>query len=191
MLETKRLILRPWQIEDAESCYRYAKNPNIGPKAGWPVHESVENSREIIRTVLSAPNTFAVVWKQSMEPIGNISLMIGKQCNLTNAADEGEIGYWLGEPFWGQGLIPEATKRLIRYAFEDCHLKKLWCGSFEGNHNSRRVQEKCGFHYAGSEVREWPLIHKTLTGHIMSLTIEEWRQTSCRKTVQEQGIDAL
>ena len=113
MLETKRLILRPWQIEDAESCYRYAKNPNIGPKAGWPVHESVENSREIIRTVLSAPNTFAVVWKQSMEPIGNISLMIGKQCNLTNAADEGEIGYWLGEPFWGQGLIPEATKRLI------------------------------------------------------------------------------
>ena len=99
MLETKRLILRPWQIEDAESCYRYAKNPNIGPKVGWPVHESVENSREIIRTVLSAPNTFAVVWKQSMEPIGNISLMIGKQCNLTNAADEGEIGYWLGEPF--------------------------------------------------------------------------------------------
>ncbi|MCI7367055.1 MAG: GNAT family N-acetyltransferase, partial [[Clostridium] innocuum] len=55
MLETKRLILRPWQVEDAESCYRYAKNPNIGPKAGWPVHESVENSREIIRTVLSAP----------------------------------------------------------------------------------------------------------------------------------------
>ena len=54
MLETKRLILRPWQVEDAESCYRYAKNPNIGPKAGWPVHESVENSREIIRTVLSS-----------------------------------------------------------------------------------------------------------------------------------------
>ena len=40
MLETKRLILRPWQVEDAESCYRYAKNPNIGPKAGWPVHEA-------------------------------------------------------------------------------------------------------------------------------------------------------
>lgn len=114
MLETKRLILRPWQVEDAESCYRYAKNPNIGPKAGWPVHESVENSREIIRTVLSAPNTFAVVLKQNMEPIGNISLMIGKQCNLTNAADEGEIGYWLGEPYWGQGFIPEAVQCLIR-----------------------------------------------------------------------------
>ena len=44
MMETKRLILRPWQVEDAESCYRYAKNPNIGPKAGWPVHESVETA---------------------------------------------------------------------------------------------------------------------------------------------------
>ena len=182
MLETKRLILRPWQVEDAESCNRYAKNPNIGPKAGWPVHESVENSREIIRTVLSAPNTFAVVLKQNMEPIGNISLMIGKQCNLTNAADEGEIGYWLGEPYWGQGFIPEAVQCLIRYAFEDCCLKKLWCGSFEGNHNSRRVQEKCGFHYAGSEVREWPLLHKTLTGHIMSLTIEEWKHSTGTET---------
>ena len=113
MLETKRLILRPWQVEDAESCYRYAKNPNIGPKAGWPVHDSVENSREIIRTVLSAPNTFAVVLKETMEPVGSIGLMIGKQSNLAIADDEGEIGYWIGEPYWGQGLIPEAVKELL------------------------------------------------------------------------------
>ena len=64
MLETKRLILRPWQVEDAESCYRYAKNPNIGPKAGWPVHESVENSRKIIHRqtvkVILLSSAFAV-----------------------------------------------------------------------------------------------------------------------------------
>ena len=48
-LETERLILRPWKEDDAESLYKYAKNPEVGPIAGWPVHTSVENSREIIK----------------------------------------------------------------------------------------------------------------------------------------------
>ena len=47
-LETERLILRPWEEADAEACYRYAKDPRVGPMAGWPVHTSVENSRQII-----------------------------------------------------------------------------------------------------------------------------------------------
>ena len=53
-LETTRLLLRPWQESDAESCYEYAKDPQVGPSAGWPVHTSVENSRETIKNVLSA-----------------------------------------------------------------------------------------------------------------------------------------
>ena len=48
-LQTERLILRPWKESDAESCYEYAKDPQVGPEAGWPMHTSVENSREIIR----------------------------------------------------------------------------------------------------------------------------------------------
>ena len=56
-LQTKRLILRPWQESDAEALYKYASNPNIGPIAGWPPHTSIENSREIIKVVLSAPET--------------------------------------------------------------------------------------------------------------------------------------
>ena len=61
--ETTRLLLRPWCESDAESCYRYARDPFVGPAAGWPAHTSVENSREIIRTVLSEPDTFAVILK--------------------------------------------------------------------------------------------------------------------------------
>ena len=55
ILETERLLLRPWEERDAEDLYRYASHPDVGPIAGWPVHTSVENSREIIREVLSAP----------------------------------------------------------------------------------------------------------------------------------------
>ena len=62
LLQTERCLLRPWTPEDAPALYRYASDPRIGPIAGWPVHTSEENSREIIRDVLSAEETYAVVW---------------------------------------------------------------------------------------------------------------------------------
>lgn len=63
-LTTERLILRPWSEDDAPSLYKYACDPAVGPIAGWPPHTSVENSCEIIRTILSAPETYAVVLKK-------------------------------------------------------------------------------------------------------------------------------
>lgn len=60
-IETARLLLRPWRESDAEALYRYASDPAIGPIAGWPPHTSVEHSREVIRTVFSAPEVYAVV----------------------------------------------------------------------------------------------------------------------------------
>jgi len=147
ILNTNRLILRPWEESDAEELYKYASHPDVGPIAGWPVHTSVDNSREIIRTVLSEPNTFAVVLKETMKPIGSIGLMIGNQSNIGLPETEGEIGYWIGVPYWGQGLIPEAMKELMRYSFEDLSLETIWCGYFDGNTKSKRVQEKCGLQY--------------------------------------------
>ena len=170
ILETKRLILRPWDEADAESLYEYAKDDRVGPIAGWPPHTSVENSREIIKNVLSAPETYAVCLKEDNKAIGSIGLMIGKQSNLDLPENEGEIGYWLGVPFWGQGLIPEATKELIRHAFADLHLEILWCGDFDGNEKSKRCQEKCGFtyHHTNKDIY-WKLTDQILTEHITCL----------------------
>ena len=78
MLETERLILRCWEESDAEDLYKYASNPDVGPIAGWAVHASVENSREIIKGVLSEPETYAAVLKETGHPVGSIGLMIGK-----------------------------------------------------------------------------------------------------------------
>ena len=60
VIETPRLLLRPFQDADAADVYRYAQDPAVGPVAGWPPHQSVEESREIIRTVFSAPDVFAM-----------------------------------------------------------------------------------------------------------------------------------
>ena len=170
ILYTERLILRPWEESDAESLYEYAKNPEVGPIAGWPVHTSVENSREIIRDVLSAEETYAVCLREDNKAIGSVGLMIGEHSNLDLPEEEGEIGYWIGVPFWGRGLIPEAVQELIRYGFEDLKLKRLWCGYFDGNIKSRRVQEKCGFvyHHTNKDIY-WKLMDDIRTEHITCL----------------------
>lgn len=82
ILETKRLILRPWEKTDAQALYLYASSPEVGPKAGWPVRTSVENGREIIRDVLSSQETYAVVPKDRGHVVGSIGLMIGNHSNI-------------------------------------------------------------------------------------------------------------
>lgn len=177
MLETERIIMRPWAETDAEALYKYAKDPAVGPIAGWPVHTSVENSRGIIKGVLSEPETYAVVLKKTGEAVGSIGLMIGKKSGIGVPDDEGEIGYWIGVPYWGQGLIPEAVREMMRYGFEDLQLKKIWCGYFDGNDKSRRVQEKCGFRYHHTDKDKlWALTGEIHTEHVNCITREEWEQ---------------
>ena len=175
ILKTERLILRPWEEKDAESLYEYARDPRVGPAAGWPVHTSVENSREVIRTILSAPENYAVCLKTDNRAIGCVGLTVGEKSNLKLPDTEGEIGYWIGVPFWGQGLIPEAVRELIRRGFEDLGLSTLWCGYFEGNDKSRRVQEKCGFtyHHTNEDVH-WKAMDDIRTENVTRLTRAEW-----------------
>lgn len=174
-LETERLILRRWEESDGEDLYKYASNPDVGPIAGWAVHTSVENSREIIKGVLSEPETYAVVLKETGHPVGSIGLMLGKASNIGIPDTEGEIGYWIGVPYWGQGLIPEAVREIMRYGFEELNLEKLWCGYFDGNEKSKRVQEKCGFHYHHTSENVPCALEGVLrTEHITCLTKEEW-----------------
>ena len=64
-METEKILLRPWQDSDAETLFKYASDPDVGPRAGWPPHKSVEDSLEIIRTVFTAEEMWAVIWKES------------------------------------------------------------------------------------------------------------------------------
>lgn len=156
-LYTKRLVLRPWSEDDAEQLYEYAKNPAVGPIAGWAVHPTVEYSRTVIRTILSAPECYAVCFRADGLLAGCAGFSLGESGGRNLPPDEGELGYWLGVPYWGRGLIPEACGELLRHAFEDLHFRRVWCGYFEGNDNSRRVQEKLGFrlhHITPPEFRE-------------------------------------
>ena len=172
ILETTRLILRPWNESDAEECYKYAKDPRVGPVTGWPVHTSVEESRQIIKDVLMTPEQYAIVLKETMLPIGAIGL---KRNDLASKDDEMEIGFWIGVPYWGKGLVPEAARELLRHGFEDLKLERIWCGYFDGNKKSKRVQEKLGFKYQKTIDNHYiKLINEEKTEHVNLLTKEEY-----------------
>ena len=173
---TDRLILRPWQENDAKSLYKYAKDPAIGPIAGWPPHTSVEDSLNIIRTVFAAPETYAVVLKETNEAIGSIGIMFGNGLHSAEMqVDEAEIGYWIGRPYWGQGLIPEAVRRLLRRCFEDLGFTAVWCGYYDCNAKSRRVMEKCGFRFHHTEEDRISPLGDVRTEHFMRMSKDEWR----------------
>lgn len=176
-METKRLILRHWREDDAQALYKYASDLRVGPACGWPPHTSVENSREIIRVALSGPETYALVRKDTGEPVGCASIMSAGQGGAPIKEGDGtrEIGYWLGVPHWGQGLVPEAVNRLLDRCFEELGCRAVWCGYHEGNDKSRRVQEKCGFVYHHT-VADQPCsqLPERRTAHYTRLTRAQW-----------------
>ena len=174
MIETCRMYLRPWRDEDAPALYRYASDPRVGPIAGWPVHTDVENSREIIRGVLSEPETYAVVLKQSGEPVGSAGIMLPGRGNLPMEPGEAEIGYWIGVPYWGRGLIPEAVEALLKRCFTELDCRRVWCVSFEGNQRSERGQEKCGFIYQRTIIGEANPYCGIAASRVSCLTRAEW-----------------
>ncbi|MBR3020028.1 MAG: GNAT family N-acetyltransferase [Clostridia bacterium] len=176
MLETERLILRRWKDSDAESLYEYAKDPDVGPIAGWPAHQSVEESRRVIRDVLTGKEAYAVCLKTGGRAIGAIELKLNGHTDMTEREDECELGYWLGKPFWGQGMMPEAVREMLRHAFEDIGMNKVWAGYYEGNSKSKRVQEKAGFRYQWkSEDVDVPLMKEKRTGYVSSVTKDQWQ----------------
>ena len=174
-LETERLILRRWKDSDAESLFEYARDPEVGPIAGWPPHQNIEESLYVIRNVLNGPEAYAICLKEDGTAIGAIELKLKGHTDMTDRDDECELGYWLGKPFWGRGLMPEAAKEMLRHAFEDLGMTKVWCGFYDGNLKSKRVQEKCGFRYQWTtQDADVPLMHEKRIGHVSLLTREQW-----------------
>ena len=157
-METERILLRPWQDSDAETLFKYASAPEVGPRAGWPPHKSVEESREIIRTVFNTEGMWAVVWKETLvntnrqgEVIGCVGYLPAASSNLKIATDECEVGYRIARPFWGKGICTEALQMVIDYCFNEKGFTTLWGSYFPSNPASGRVMEKCGFIDTGEE----------------------------------------
>lgn len=146
MIITERLILRPFELSDVDDFYEYAKNPNIGKNAGWEPHKIKEESLQIIKQFQKTGGEYAIVFKQSNKVIGSLGLQKDTKRTVANAMS---IGYSISEDFWGYGLMTEAVKSIIKYAFEEKMASVLTINHFPFNKRSKRVIEKCDFRYEG------------------------------------------
>ena len=148
-LETARITLRRWKESDAETLFKYASDPDVGPRAGWPVHQSVEESREVIRKFFLNDSTWAIVLNETEEPIGCIGYFTHDKSNIPIGEQDCEIGYWVGKPYWNQGICTEALQLMLDYCVNVMHFGQIWSDYFTGNPASGRVMEKCGFQDTG------------------------------------------
>ena len=175
ILETERLLLRKWNNDDAALMYQYAKDPDVGPIAGWPAHKSIDESKSVINGFINNhPYCFAICLKNGNHLIGCIELKLCPS-DLAKKEDEAELGYWLGKQFWGNEYMVEAAKSLIDYGFNELKLNTIWCGYYDGNNKSKRVQEKLGFkYYSTCNDLFVPLMNETRIGHANILTKDNW-----------------
>ena len=115
MMESERILLRQWRESDAEALFKYAGDPDVGPRAGWPPHKSVEESLEIIRTVFGNDTTWAIELKETGEAIGAIGYGPSCDCNLPAREGEPITGYWIAKPYWNQGICTDALTLMIEH----------------------------------------------------------------------------
>ncbi len=146
-IETDRLILRPFTQGDLADFFAYASVPGVGEMAGWPHHETIETSKMILNMFIEEKNVLAVCHKETGRVIGSF----GFHDSWANYDDRYkdkrlcEIGYVLSKEFWGQGLMPEAVRAAVNYAFTFLDLEIIGVCHFVNNRQSRRVIEKSGF----------------------------------------------
>ena len=151
--ETDRIILRPWRDSDAPALYKWAADPDVGPRAGWPPHRSIEESLEVIRTVFhDVTNSWAIELKEKGEVIGAMGYGPSWECNLPARDGEPLIGYWIAKPYWNKGICTEALGLMIEHIKSMTDIKSLISGHFIDNPASGRVLEKCGFVPTGETV---------------------------------------
>lgn len=175
-LETKRLILRPWNLEDAQDMFEYAHDPRVGPITGWPVHETLGDTRAILKKFVADDEVSALVLKENGKVIGSVGMHRRDPEESTQNLPHREVGYCLNPSYWGHGLMPEAVMECLRYGFEDLGLTLVWCGYYDGNDKSRRVIEKCRFSYRFTKDKWNEQMGETRTEHFYALTKEEWKR---------------
>ncbi len=139
--------IRSWRPEDEATIVKYANNRKvwINLRDRFPHPYTEQDARDWIQSATQQnPETHFVI-ASAQEAIGGIGLRLQEDVHRRSA----EIGYWLGEPFWGQGVATRALCALTEYGFAHFDLVRIFATVFEWNPASARVLEKAGYQYEG------------------------------------------
>lgn len=151
VLETERLILRPFRLTDAEDMYRnWASDVQVTKFLGWPIHESPEASKTVIQGWIDRyedPRSYdwCIEYKENHQAIGSIGVVFWSE-----KIDSVEIGYCISKEYWFKGIMAEALRELVRFFFEGVGCNRIEARHDPKNPNSGKVMKKAGLRYEGT-----------------------------------------
>lgn len=148
-LETERLILRKLDISDAGDIFEYASDPIVTRYMTFETHKTIDDAKGFINFVLDRysrdeSGEWGIELKTNSRLIGTLGIASFDQKNSCIT-----IGYILAKHYWGKGIVTEAVKRVIRFAFDDMKVNRVEAYHFLGNDASGRVMQKAGMQYEG------------------------------------------
>lgn len=150
LLETKRLILRKFKLEDADNMYQnWASDPEVTRFLTWPAHTSIEITKMILNEWITHDDERQYMWaialKDNDEVIGNISVV-----KIEDEIESVHIGYCISKKWWNQGMTSEAFDAVIQFLFEEVKVNRIEARHDLLNENSGKVMKKCGLRYEGT-----------------------------------------
>lgn len=136
-------ILRPWNLADLNSLVKYADNAAIAKYMTdqFPHPYTPNHGRNFIQFATTNPGARIFAIQVADEAVGGIGLHPQTDIQRNNA----ELGYWLGEPFWGHGIMTRAIEQIVTYGFQHLPITRIFARPFGSNLASQRVLEKSGF----------------------------------------------
>ena len=136
-------ILRPWQLSDIESLAKYANNKDLTTyfTNRFPIPYTENDAKNFIEMAINDSPMLKYAIEIGGEAIGGIDFHPQADVLCKNI----EIGYWIGEPFWGKGIMTEVVKQIIPIGFERFDVTRIYAKVFEGNIGSQKVLENAGF----------------------------------------------
>ncbi len=143
----ERIIIRNFKLSDLDDYYEYGKDELVGPNAGWKPFESKDIAKRVLSSQLTSKETYAIVLKENDKLVGSISLYNNALRNYKKAKS---LGFSLSSKYWNRGLMTEAVKMMIKYAFSKTDCDVLELGHHQDNYRCKSVAVKCGFNYDGT-----------------------------------------
>ena len=198
ILETEKLKLRPIMATDAEDIFEYAKDEETGPRAGWPPHKTIEDTKQIIDMWLNPNNAeknFAIIYNSNKKVIGTIGItkmnnetiinlnkkLEKENINYINAILNEEksiyeIGITLSRVYWNKGLATEALYDIIEYLFSQLKADIVLTLHYEANIGSKRIQEKNNMKVLGAFTKDVPWFNTDCSTMVVRYkTNEQWQ----------------
>ncbi len=146
-LVLERCTIRPWRLEDAESLTKHANNRKVwlGLRDVFPHPYTIQDARKFLERAISEQPTAVFCVSVDTRAVGGIGIRLGNDVHRCTA----ELGYWLGEEFWGRGIMSEAVGIFKDFCFTNFPVRRIYAEPFANNPASARVLEKAGFVFEG------------------------------------------